>query len=462
MSTQLHSLLRRDDAQGDPKPRTKVDPNAGVAAPEDVHTMILFIVFGVIGASFVLTGIWFFFWAKNGGFYYKDGDWEEYKSTVLRRKGPNGTTLSGATTITDLGGGSVVHGQGKKSKKGKSIWGGTRATRSLWGGKKKSKVDRGKEKYSSVDYDEESELGTEQMIQVNPGAAHLRGGDLGRQYRDDDDDNETNTVSEPDMHSSVQEAIRSYRHEKPARVGGLNKESEASTWDGSTGIDGSMVSGTSSEAGLLKHQQSTPTNTPKKKKTARVEDYPGGNTSPKGRSNGGVASGIRKVVSTGMNQGKDTSGGFWSRKPSNPSPTKSTPKTKPTTEQIQSEARKLQEKGRASTAGAARRDFSFTRGIPDDATVVSGGTDSEDFRRLRRLRERAERREREMRTSQKVPGSWNGSVVGSDVSGTSSENSGTKAYPHVIPGLSATQAGRGAAESYKDERRQARGFRRDV
>jgi len=56
----------------------------------------------------VITGIWFFFWAKNGGFYFKEGDWEDYKSTILRRKGPNGTTLSGATPSTNLGGGSVV------------------------------------------------------------------------------------------------------------------------------------------------------------------------------------------------------------------------------------------------------------------------------------------------------------------------------------------------------------------
>ena len=68
-----------------------------------------------VGVSFVLGAIWFFFWAKNGGFKWRKGDWEEYKSTVLRRKGPNGTTLSNATKSTILGGGSVV-GDGYSDK----------------------------------------------------------------------------------------------------------------------------------------------------------------------------------------------------------------------------------------------------------------------------------------------------------------------------------------------------------
>lgn len=65
-------------------------------------------VIALIGVSMVLGIIWFFFWAKNGGFKWRKGDWEDYKSTVLRRKGPNGTTLSNATKSTILGGGSVV------------------------------------------------------------------------------------------------------------------------------------------------------------------------------------------------------------------------------------------------------------------------------------------------------------------------------------------------------------------
>lgn len=101
-----------------------INPGAGVTPPQNVPNKVIFILFGLIGVGFIVTGIWFFFWAKNGGFYFKDNDWEEYKSTVLRRKGPNGTTLSGATATTDLGGGSIVHGEKtskwrlKKSRKG--------------------------------------------------------------------------------------------------------------------------------------------------------------------------------------------------------------------------------------------------------------------------------------------------------------------------------------------------------
>ena len=56
----------------------------------------------------VLASIWFFFWAKNGGFHFQEGDWSDYKSTVLRRKGPDGRTLSNATKSTKLGGSTIA------------------------------------------------------------------------------------------------------------------------------------------------------------------------------------------------------------------------------------------------------------------------------------------------------------------------------------------------------------------
>ena len=114
----------------------------------------------------VLGAIWFFFWAKNGGFHFRKTDWDDYKSTVLRRKGPNGTTLSGATKTTRLGGGSVVaEGQQDPDEK-------------AWRrGEQKPKNQRGK----------------------TP---------RGNKNNDDND-------------------VRAYRHEKPARVGGLNRESDA-------------------------------------------------------------------------------------------------------------------------------------------------------------------------------------------------------------------------------------------
>ena len=56
----------------------------------------------------VIAGLWFFFWAKNGGFQFQEGDWDDYKSTVLRRKGPDGRTLSNATKSTKLGGSTIA------------------------------------------------------------------------------------------------------------------------------------------------------------------------------------------------------------------------------------------------------------------------------------------------------------------------------------------------------------------
>ncbi|RYC62668.1 hypothetical protein CHU98_g3518, partial [Xylaria longipes] len=100
-------LLARDDDNKDTNNNPQLDPSKGVTNPNDINNTFIFVLFGLIGVAFVVTGIWFFFWARNGGFYFKQDDWEDYKSTVLRRKGPNGTILSNATPSTNLGGGSV-------------------------------------------------------------------------------------------------------------------------------------------------------------------------------------------------------------------------------------------------------------------------------------------------------------------------------------------------------------------
>ena len=88
------------------------EPSHSTVDPTAISNNGIFALFGLIGAGLVVTSIWFFFWARNGGFRFRKGDWAEYKSTVLRRKGPNGTTLSNATATTQLGGGSIVGSQG--------------------------------------------------------------------------------------------------------------------------------------------------------------------------------------------------------------------------------------------------------------------------------------------------------------------------------------------------------------
>lgn len=151
----------------------------------------------------VLAGIWFFFWAKNGGFRFKKNDWDDYKSTVLRRKGPNGTTLSGATKSTRLGGGSIV------------AEGNMDVDEKAWRKGEQTKKSKGR-------------------------------GPRGNRNNDDND-------------------VRAYRHEKPARVGGLNRESDA------VGRSDFAYSDVSSQPEMSTF---VPINTPRKpKKTQRQQQH---------------------------------------------------------------------------------------------------------------------------------------------------------------------------------------------
>ena len=159
---EVGSYLRIRQAAKPPPPSW--NPGAGAVDPFQVNNHAFFALFALLGVAFCLGGIWFFFWAKNGGFRWRKGDWEDYKTTVLRKKGPNGTTLSGATKTTRLGGGSVVaHGAGDSEKGFK---------RGVQANGKKSKVPRGNRNNDDID-------------------------------------------------------VRAYRHEKPAKVGGLNREPDA-------------------------------------------------------------------------------------------------------------------------------------------------------------------------------------------------------------------------------------------
>jgi hypothetical protein len=234
----------------------------------------------------------------------------------------------------------------------------------------------------------------------------------------------------------VRDTIRAYRHEKPARVGGLNKKPDGSAWDGSANDNSTAASE------LLSNRETTPTNTPVKIRKERKDNYTGG------------TGGIRKVVSTSENTS------LWSRSGGSNKKTEEE-------DRIKAEAKKLQEKGRA----AQRRDFSFQAG--DDSTVVS---EDRSVRREERERRRVSRSPTKM-----IPGSYHaGSEVGSNVSsdiGTKSyhhpipgsyhagsevgsnvsSDIGTKSYHHPIPGLSST-----AGSEYAEEKRKKRngGYRR--
>ncbi|KAL0932976.1 endosomal SPRY domain-containing protein [Colletotrichum truncatum] len=262
----------------------KEDPSVGVTNPHDINNTAIFAVFGLIGAAFVITGIWFFFWAKNGGFYFKENDWDDYKSTVLRRKGPNGTILSNATPSTNLGGGSVYkdYDDNTTSISGTTLSGITAGASDIAAREKRERKREKRRRDKEARHNEK------------------------RSSRRHHHQEETGVLIDEEAEREAKQHLRSYRHEKPARVGGMNKESEASEWDGSTNPTESSVS-----SNLLSNRETTPTSTPAK-------------------------GGIRKVYSTAdRNEERER-------------------------QRIRAEAKKLQEKGRS--AGSSRRDFSFQRG----------------------------------------------------------------------------------------------------
>jgi len=177
------SLTRRDPAQ----PTRSIDPASGSIDPNDINMKGIQAIFALIGVSFVLGAIWFFFWAKNGGFKWQKNDWDEYKSTVLRRKGPNGTTLSNATKSTVLGGGSVV-GDGYSDRDDTTV-GETMTELSS-----QAPIIKEKRKSNKKETVKDRKLREAQAAQYEGANDH---------------------------------DVRAYRHEKPAKVGGLNTQSDS-------------------------------------------------------------------------------------------------------------------------------------------------------------------------------------------------------------------------------------------
>lgn len=422
-----HNLVRRDD---DNRP----DPSRGVVDPHNINNTVMFVLFGLIGASFVVLGIWFFFWARNGGFYFKENDWDDYKTTVMRRRGPNGTILSNATPSTNLGGGSIY----------KDVDDGTTVSAS-------TRYRDGRNHRHNDDDDNRTDItSSSYMTGITAGVSNIGARDARRKKKEARDRERERRREEKAMAKAEKKAVergegksasrkvgadgalideeaeelakeqlRSYRHERPARVGGINKESDASTWDGSTNPSASSAGARSerTEASeLLGDRQRTPTSTPTKK-----------------------SGGIRKVYSTADKVANR--------------------EAEREAERVRAEARRLQEKGRAhmsavssaagsgsgSAAAAPRRDFSFQRGHVDDRDQFA----------MRRIEENDEDRHRHH-----VPGSY----VGSDYTGS---EVGTKAYHHPIPELAPSSlSGNGVQTQdfgYQDDKRRQRrggGYRR--
>lgn len=182
-----------------PAATTTSTPGQHAMDPSSINQPGFFVLFAFIGAGMVIATIWFFFWAKNGGFVWREGDWDDYKSTVLRRKGPDGKTLSNATKSTKLGGRSVRGGG------------------SIWAGEKKG-GRRGQQGYDEEDAltDWSGEYRDEKIDYTIGG----RGKAGGRKHKHPShDDNKTDAD------------VLAYRAEQPARVGGLNRAPDGSHYD---------------------------------------------------------------------------------------------------------------------------------------------------------------------------------------------------------------------------------------
>lgn len=188
--TTVPSPVRRNPAP--PPTTTNWSPGNGSIPPEKFNNKGLFALFALLGAAMVLAAIWFFFWAPNGGFHWRKNDWDDYKSTVLRRKGKDGKTLSNATPRTDLGQKSIagtfdIEGRQEMSEVGSYA----------------SQPDRYRDKPRSASRDRRRKHRSSQA----KSSEH-------RHKRDKVDDD-----------------VRAYRQERSARVGGMNREHDGSHFD---------------------------------------------------------------------------------------------------------------------------------------------------------------------------------------------------------------------------------------
>lgn len=243
-------LLARDE-NDENKQKDRPDPEKGLIHPQEINNNAMFALFGILGAAIVIGAVWFFFWSKNGGFYFKEDDWDDYKSTVLRRKGPNGTIYSNATPSTILGGGSVYKDYDgmRQEMDDSTIVSGTTGITGITGGvsdiygrekrrKKREQKEREKERRREEKAREKEE---KKRSKRKAGVDGI--------------------MVDEEAEAQAMDELRNYRSEKAARVGGINVASEASEWDGSTnpswsGVGTSTVdSGSTVTEGLMQHQE---------------------------------------------------------------------------------------------------------------------------------------------------------------------------------------------------------------
>ncbi|KAK5707751.1 hypothetical protein LTR97_000289 [Elasticomyces elasticus] len=217
-------------------PASTYVPGSGTKPPTAFNNNFFLALFAIIGTAMVIASLWFFFWAKNGGFHYQENDWDDYKSTVLRRKGPDGKTLSNATKSTKLGyGASTIAGtQYHRQQKhiAKSVVGRDEK------GRKGITAKRGWAKTHSILYSDDYMTESFPATQTESDMTELRtepdtNNGHSKRYRDRD--------------------VQQYKKEKPARVGGLNRLADGSHF-GTTIAGSETMSDASSQPMLPKER----------------------------------------------------------------------------------------------------------------------------------------------------------------------------------------------------------------
>jgi hypothetical protein len=199
-----HKLLAR-------APPPVLEPCAGCLDPSKVNNKLYFALFAIIGAAIVVVSIWFFLHAKNGGFHWHQDDWSEYKSTVLRKKDANGKTIySGRSTImppskTDRLAARSVVGYDEKGRKGIMAVRGLGGSHSVYYSDSFTEYtgDRGSDTMTSVSRNEKAPRTKDDLHTRMRGGHADTQSNHSRRYRDRD--------------------LQDYKHEKPARVGGMNR-----------------------------------------------------------------------------------------------------------------------------------------------------------------------------------------------------------------------------------------------
>jgi hypothetical protein len=189
---------------------TKYDPGTGSKPANAFNNNIMLIMFAVIGSCMALGVLWFFFMAKNGGFTWRNGDWDDYKSTVLRRKGPDGKTLSNATKSTKLGGGSIVPKWHKR-----------------WSGKSSNAGSDYYDKYSDIS----ASSPAKSIISNSTHDSDVEMAESPRRHNRTPN-RQSHQRSRSHLQNQVQDPeFDAYRSERPAAVGGYNKPAEGSHYD---------------------------------------------------------------------------------------------------------------------------------------------------------------------------------------------------------------------------------------